>query len=230
MFIFLLFGLFCRFGFSGVYFLLFGRVRVLFFAVWAGTGAPPKQQKKTHPPKQQKINTPPTLLSVFFFFLAVWAGGRFFLLFERVSVFIVLLFGRGSCFFCYLGGVRVFFCFLSGCLFFFFVCCLGRGVIFFAVWAGGGSCFRFCCLGGWIFFLLFGRGTGVHSLTGPPGSSFRDPTTKKTKQQKKTRVPRGGQGQINVFMSSERDYRPTLQILTQTLNLWPSCRSAALAR
>ena len=25
--------------------------------------------------------------------------------------------------------------------------------------------------GGWCFFLLFGRGTGVHSLTGLPGSS-----------------------------------------------------------
>ena len=37
--------------------------------------------------------------------------------------------------------------------------------------------------------LLFGQGTGVHSLTGLPGSSLRDPTTKKTKQQKKKRVP-----------------------------------------
>ena len=48
-------------------------------------------------------------------------------------------------------------------------------------------------------FLLFGRGrgprpnsgrgTGVHSLTVLPGSSLRDPTIKKTQQQKKTRVP-----------------------------------------
>ena len=50
-------------------------------------------------------------------------------------------------------------------------------VFLFAVWAGG------------VFFLLFGRVTGVHSLTGLPGSSLSDPTTKKTKQQKKTRVP-----------------------------------------
>ena len=47
---------------------------------------------------------------------------------------------------------------------------------FFAVWAG--AC----------FFLLFGRGTGVHSLTGLPGLSS-DPTTKKTKQPKKKKVP-----------------------------------------
>ena len=37
---FLLFGLF------GCFFLLFGRGRVLFFAVWAGAQAPPKRQKK----------------------------------------------------------------------------------------------------------------------------------------------------------------------------------------
>ena len=43
----------------------------------------------------------------------------------------------------------------------------------FAVWAGG------------VFFLLFRRGTGVHSLTGLPGLSSSNPTTKKTKQQKK---------------------------------------------
>ena len=71
----------------------------------------------------------------------------------------------------------------------------GRGrVIFFAVWAG--ACSFFCCLGGgrvlffavWagrVFFLLFGRGTGVHSLTRLPGSSLSDPTTKETEQQKK---------------------------------------------
>ena len=59
--------------------------------------------------------------------------------------------------------------------------CLGGGrVLLLAVWVGGV-----------IFVLLFGRGTGVHSLTGLPGSSLSDPTTKKTKQQKKTRVPGG---------------------------------------
>ena len=48
-------------------------------------------------------------------------------------------------------------------------------VFFFAVWAGG------VC----VCFFVFGRGTGVYSLTGLPGSSLRDPTTKKTKQQQK---------------------------------------------
>ena len=60
----------------------------------------------------------------------------------------------------------------------FLFCCLGGGgcvgVFFFAVWAG------VVC-----FFLLFGRATGVHSRTGLPDSSLSDPTTKKTKQQKK---------------------------------------------
>ena len=73
-------------------------------------------------------------------------------------------------------GACLFFSCLSGGSCFF--CCLGRVHFFFAVWAGG------------MFFVsLFGRGTRVHSLTGLPGSSLRDPTTKKTKQQKKTRVP-----------------------------------------
>ena len=60
-----------------------------------------------------------------------------------------------------------------------FFCCLGGGrVYFFDVWAGDVL----------LFFLLFGRGTGVHSLTGLPGSSLSDPTTKKTKQQKKKKT------------------------------------------
>ena len=116
---FLLSGLFCCLGVSGV----------IFFAVWAGG-------------------------CVFF---AVWAGGVCF-----------LLFGRGACFFFAVWAGRV--------LFLLF----GRGrVLFFAVWAGGVFC-----------FLLFGRGTGVHSLTRLPGSSLSDPTTKETEKQKtKTRVP-----------------------------------------
>ena len=65
--------------------------------------------------------------------------------------------------------------------------------LFFAAWAGGVFCclggvrvYFFCCLGGGrVFLLLFGRGSGVHSLTGLPGSSSSDPATKKTKQQKK---------------------------------------------
>ena len=66
----------------------------------------------------------------------------------------------------------------------FFFLLFGRGRVFFAVWAG--ACSFFCCLGrGRVFFLLFGRGTGVHSLTRLPGSSLSDPTTKETEQQKK---------------------------------------------
>ena len=72
-----------------------------------------------------------------------------------------------------------------------FFCCLGGGVVFFFFFLfAPGACLCFCCLGGGrvCFFLLFGRGTGIHSLTGLPGSSSSDPTTKKTKQAKK-RVP-----------------------------------------
>ena len=94
---------------------------------------------------------------------AVWVGGRvFFFAVWAGSVFFFLLFGRGAC-------------------------------SFFAVWAGG--VFFFCCLGGGRVFFCLGRervflfavwaGTGVHSLTGLPGSSSSDPTTKKAKQQKK---------------------------------------------
>ena len=75
-----------------------------------------------------------------------------------------------------------------------FFCCLGGGRVFFAVWAGG-IVFVFLLFGRVaFFFLLFGRGTGVHSLTGPPGSSFRDLTTKKTKQQKKNTGSAWGAG------------------------------------
>ena len=89
----------------------------------------------------------------------------------------------------------MFFAVWAGVVFFLL---FGRVAFFFAVWAGaffflfGRVSFFFfdCCLGGGRFFLLFGRGTGVHSLTGLPGSSSSDPTTKKTKQQqKKTWVP-----------------------------------------
>ena len=149
---FLLFGLFgCHF------FLLFARGRVLFFAVWAGAQAPPKQKNKnTPPPEQKKKNAPAPSERVVFF--AVWAGG---------CVYLFAVWAEVAFFFFCLGGVRV--------LFLLF----GRGV-----------CSVFCCLGrGRAFFLLFGRGTGVHSLTGLPGSSLSDPTTKKTKQPKKTRVP-----------------------------------------
>ena len=54
---------------------------------------------------------------------------------------------------------------------------------FFAVWAGGVTVFAVWA-GGVSFFWLFGRGTGVHSLTGLPGLSSSDPTTKKTNRKK----------------------------------------------
>ena len=100
-------------------------------------------------------------------------------------MFFFLLFGPGGrvLFFAVWAGVVFFFAVWAGGVFFFAVWAGGR-VLFFAVWAE--ACSFFCCLGRErFFFLLFGRGTGVHSLTGLPGSSLSDPTTKKTKQQKK---------------------------------------------
>ena len=153
------------------YFLLFGR----------GRGPRPNSQKTRPRPNSKKENTPPPLPSVLFllfwrvvvFFFAVWPGG----------VFILLLFGWGSCFvFCCLGRGS------------YFVLLLGQGRDFlFAVWTGGVlNCFAIWAVA-WFLFLLFGRGTGAHSLTGLPGSSLSDPSTKKTKQrkkeEKKTRVP-----------------------------------------
>ena len=88
-------------------------------------------------------------------------------------VLLFLLFGRGACFiFCCLGGS---FFLLFGRVRVHFLLFGRLSCFLFAVWAGGGRA----------FFLLFGWGTGVHSLTGLPGSSSSDPTTKKTKQQKK---------------------------------------------
>ena len=86
---------------------------------------------------------------------------------------------------------RVLFCCLGGwaCLCF---CCLGGGGVVMFCCLGGGRVFFFpFWAGSCVLFLLCGRGTGVHSLTGLPGSSSSDPTTKKTKQQKqkKARVP-----------------------------------------
>ena len=64
----------------------------------------------------------------------------------------------------------------------------GRRRVFFCC-LGGGVCF-FCCLGGVRFlFLLFGRGTGVHSLTGLPGSSLSDNNKKDQTAKKRARVP-----------------------------------------
>ena len=156
VFIFLLSGLFCCLGFSGVIFLLFGR----------GPRPRPNSKKKHAPAQTAKKKTRPRPFRACFFF---------FLLFGRVGVFV----------FCCLGGGRVFFC------------CLGGGrVLFFAVWAGAcsffavwaGACSFFAVWAGGVFFFvffLFGRGTGVHSLTHLPGSSLSDPTTKETEQQTK---------------------------------------------
>ena len=162
---FLLFGLF------GCCFFAVWAGACFFFAVWAGARAPPNQQKKTRLRAQTaKKQTRPRPFRA-----------CFLLLFGRVTCafFFFLLFGRG----CGGGG--------GGGRSFFFFLLFGRcACFFFVVWAGV-ACLCFCCLAGGRFcFLLFGRGTGVHSLTGLPGSSSSDPTTKKTKQQKKkTRVP-----------------------------------------
>ena len=148
-----------------VFFFAVWRGRVLFFAVWAGAQAPPKQQNKknAHAQTANKKNTPPPLPSVFF------------LLFGRLVVFI----------FCCLGGWRWIFFAVGGGRVFLFCCLGGWRVLFFAVWVSGGRVLFFAVWAGRVCFLLFGRGTGVHSLTGRPGSSLSDPTTKKTKQQKK---------------------------------------------
>ena len=151
--IFLLSGLFCCLGFSGVIFLLFGRERVF---LQFGRGPRPRRNSK-----KKKTG------GVFFFFcLGRW---RFFFFFFAVWA--------GTCS---------------------FFCCLGRRRFFFAVWAR--ACFFFFAVwAGGVFFLLFGRGTGVHSLTRLPGSSLSDPTTKETEQQNKKH---GFLAVHDVFLSS----------------------------
>ena len=145
---FLLSGLFCCLSFSGVFFvLLFGRVRVLFFAVWAGARAPPKQQKRRPRPNSKKINkhAPAPSERVFFllfgrvgvFFLAVWAGCVFFFAVWAGVVFFFALWA-GACFFAV---------WVMGVSFLFFAV-WARVVFFFAVWAGGVFFLFFGCLGG----------------------------------------------------------------------------------
>ena len=133
-------GLFCCLCFSDV-----------LFAVWAGGGGPPEQNKNKQRQDlnlSKKHNPFQTAGGVFFsllfgrVFFTVWAGVRIYF----------LLSGRAwerACFFCCLGGcvcVCVFFCFavLRGACVILFL--FGRGRVFF------------CCLGG-VFFLLFGRGS-----------------------------------------------------------------------
>ena len=104
-------------------------------------------------------------------FFAVWAGGCvYFFAVWAGGVLFFLLFGRGAC---------SFFCCLGGGVFFF--CCLGGGVFCFLLFGPGA------------FFLLFGRGTGVHSLTRLPGSSLSDQQQKRPNSKKKTRVPKAQQ-------------------------------------
>ena len=139
----------------------------LLFAVWAGARAPPQQQKqkkKAQPKQKKNEDAPAPSERVLFLFFAAWVRGRVcvFCCLGGVRVFF-LLFGRGACFFL---------CCLGGCVFIFLL--FGRGRVFFLLFGRG-------CVS---FFLLFGRGTVVHSLTGLPGSSLNDPTTKKTKQRK----------------------------------------------
>ena len=123
------------------------------------------QNKKTrHRPNSKKVNTPPTLPSVVS------------LLFGRVGVFFVLLFG--------LGGVFVF-------------CCLGGGMLMFLLLGRGACCFLpfgrvpffFCCLGGWrflFFFCCLGGGREFRSAW----LVFQGPNNKKDQTaKKKKRVP-----------------------------------------
>ena len=76
--------------------------------------------------------------------------------------------------FCWLGCGGMFFLLQFGRrrVYFLDVCARGR-VYFYAVWAGS------------VFFSAVWAGTGVHSLTGLPGTSVRSPTRKKTKQPNK---------------------------------------------
>ena len=144
----------------------------MFCCLGGGVGPAQTAKKKNRPNRKNKHDPDP-------------AERVFFLLFGRVGMFI----------FCCLGGMRVYFfaVWAGGVLFF---CCLG-GVVLIDFFCLGGGVFFFCCLGGgegggvvgacffsavWaLFFLLFGRGTGVHSLTGLPGSSLRERRPNKKK-------------------------------------------------
>ena len=165
---------------------------MLRFLLFGGGGCGSKQQKKmnTHPPLPHlstaefdfQQNTPSRPNS------GVWAGSALFLFAIWAGSFFL---------FCCLGGVVIFRC-LGGCMFIF--CCLGWGrggggvrVFFFAVWAA--ACLFFGCLcagrvyfyavwAGSVFFSAVWAGTGVHSLTGLPGTSVRSPTRKKNQTAK----------------------------------------------
>ena len=105
-------------GFSGVFFLLFGRGRIDFFCCW-GRGPGPAQTAKKNAPAQTAKKKNATAPSERVFFVCCLGGWRFF--------------------FCCLGGGRVlFFAVWAGACFFFG--CLGGGVFFFLLF-GPGACF-----------------------------------------------------------------------------------------
>ena len=168
-------------------------LRFLLFGGRAGRGSKqPKKKKKKHAPAPSPISPrqnlifskihPPVQTAVF------GPGARC----------CFLPFGRVPFLFCCLGGERDFLLFGRVHVFFFAVWA-GGGVFFFAVWAAaclffgclcGGACLFLCCLGRErVFVSAVWAGTGVHSLTGLPGTSVRIPTRKKTNSQTKTRVP-----------------------------------------
>ena len=132
VFIFLLSGLFCCLGVSGVIFCCCLGGGVFFFCCLGGGPGPAQTaKKKTRPrPNSKNDNTPPPLPSFFFLLFGREGGG-----------------GVGRVFFCCLGGGSCsLFCCLGGVVLFF--CCLGGGVLFFSLF-GPVACFFFlCCLGG----------------------------------------------------------------------------------
>ena len=165
---FLLSGLFCCLGFSGVYFFA---VRAgsycIFCCLGGGVGpAQTKKNKKKHTAQtaKQKKNDP---------------SDRFFcLLFGRVSVFFVL-FGRGAFFFAVWAGCRSFFFFAWASRF-----------CFFAVWAG--VVVVFCCLGGVrAFFCCLGGGREFTHLPVSALLVFKGPNNKKGDQTAKKNKKHG---------------------------------------
>ena len=152
-------------------FLLFGRGRVFFLLFGRGPRPRPnsKKKKNTTPPKQQKNKKKhaPGPSERVFFCLGGWVRSFVFAVWAWVVLFFFAVWAGGVFFFCCLGGGV------------FFFCCLGGGVFFFLLF-GPGACFFFCCLGG---------GREFTHLPVCLARLLSDPTTKDTKQQKKTRVP-----------------------------------------
>ena len=192
VFIFLLSGLFCCLGFSGLFFFAVWSGACFFFCCLGGGPGPAQTAKKiTRPRPNSKKKTRPRPFRACFFF-AVWAGGCVcFLLFGPGSVFFFLLLGGGRVlFFAVWAGVVFFFAVWAGGVFFFllfgpggvfffllfgrrrvfFVCCLGRGrVFFFAVWAGDGSSLTYRSA-----WLVFKRPNNKKDQTAKKKHGFRE--------------------------------------------------------